>query len=271
MVNGRAPQRSDTDMIVQPLPLQLPTGALAVGAGTLPARIAGADQDLQVSAGEGGISLTPNSNAVFVVAGCRTLPNAADRLSLSSLTVSASSYGAGLALSDQTRRLVGLDHVTVATRRYFERRRPECSRPSRFVDAAGVVRIRMSAQTASLNISDPNDGVAIGVTGRVDQMSAATRLPSQPPVAAISVQGLVKQYGQLRAVDGLSMSVDPGSIYGFVGPNGAGKTTTMRILSTLLTASRGSCASPAWTSRRTPPGCAASLATCRTSSASTTT
>ena len=73
-------------------------------------------------------------------------------------------------------------------------------------------------------------------------MSAAKAAPElQPPVAAISVRGLVKQYGQVRAVDGLSMSVDRGSIYGFVGPNGAGKTTTMRILSTLLNGSRGSC------------------------------
>jgi ABC-2 type transport system ATP-binding protein len=64
---------------------------------------------------------------------------------------------------------------------------------------------------------------------------------TQPTGAAIAVQGLVKQFGQVRAVDRLSMSVDKGSIYGFVGPNGAGKTTTMRILSTLLEADDGTC------------------------------
>lgn len=55
----------------------------------------------------------------------------------------------------------------------------------------------------------------------------------------ILVEGLQKRYGQTRALDGLSMSVAAGSIYGFVGPNGAGKTTTMRILATLLQADGG--------------------------------
>jgi ABC-2 type transport system ATP-binding protein len=49
----------------------------------------------------------------------------------------------------------------------------------------------------------------------------------------IRIEGLVKQYGAVRALDGLTLTVEPGSIYGFLGPNGAGKTTTMRILSGL--------------------------------------
>ena len=57
---------------------------------------------------------------------------------------------------------------------------------------------------------------------------------------AIAVRDLRKAYGRTQAVDGLSMAVAPGSIYGFVGPNGAGKTTTMRVLSTLLTPDTGS-------------------------------
>ncbi len=73
-------------------------------------------------------------------------------------------------------------------------------------------------------------------------MTAGNAISARPPAnAAIAVQGLLKQYGQVRAVDGLTMSVERGSIYGFVGPNGAGKTTTMRVLSTLLTADRGLC------------------------------
>ena len=51
---------------------------------------------------------------------------------------------------------------------------------------------------------------------------------------AIVVEGLVKRYGRLAALDEVSFSVPRGSIYGFLGPNGAGKTTTMRILATLL-------------------------------------
>ena len=56
---------------------------------------------------------------------------------------------------------------------------------------------------------------------------------------SVEVRDLVKSYGGTRAVDGLSMTVTPGSIYGFVGPNGAGKTTTMRVLATLLAPDRG--------------------------------
>jgi len=50
----------------------------------------------------------------------------------------------------------------------------------------------------------------------------------------IRVESLVKIYGKVRALDGLSFSVPERSIFGFVGPNGAGKTTTLKILATLL-------------------------------------
>lgn len=46
----------------------------------------------------------------------------------------------------------------------------------------------------------------------------------------IRVENLVKEFGDVRAVDGLSFELFPGEILGFLGPNGAGKTTTMRIL-----------------------------------------
>ena len=49
----------------------------------------------------------------------------------------------------------------------------------------------------------------------------------------IRIENLVKTYGAVRALDGLSLEVVPGVVYGFLGPNGAGKTTTMRILSGL--------------------------------------
>jgi ABC-2 type transport system ATP-binding protein len=48
--------------------------------------------------------------------------------------------------------------------------------------------------------------------------------------AAIEVQGLSKRHGRTVAVDGLSFSVQPGRVTGFVGPNGAGKSTTMRLI-----------------------------------------
>lgn len=52
-------------------------------------------------------------------------------------------------------------------------------------------------------------------------------------MTAIQIENLVKTYGPVRALDGLSLEVERGSIFGFLGPNGAGKTTTIRILTGL--------------------------------------
>ncbi|WP_025844180.1 ATP-binding cassette domain-containing protein [Brevibacillus agri] len=51
---------------------------------------------------------------------------------------------------------------------------------------------------------------------------------------AVEARGLVKTFGDNRAVDGVDLKVRAGSIYGVLGPNGAGKTTTIRMLATLL-------------------------------------
>ena len=50
------------------------------------------------------------------------------------------------------------------------------------------------------------------------------------PSAAIEVVDLVKHYGEVRAVDGVSLRIDAGEVFGLLGPNGAGKTTTVEIL-----------------------------------------
>ncbi|MRN57290.1 ATP-binding cassette domain-containing protein [Paenibacillus monticola] len=57
---------------------------------------------------------------------------------------------------------------------------------------------------------------------------------------AIEAQGLVKIYGNNRAVDGVDLNVGTGMIYGVLGPNGAGKTTAIRMLATLLRPDAGS-------------------------------
>lgn len=57
---------------------------------------------------------------------------------------------------------------------------------------------------------------------------------------AVEARGLVKKFGDNRAVDGVDLNVRVGSIYGVLGPNGAGKTTTIRMLATLLRPDAGS-------------------------------
>ena len=57
---------------------------------------------------------------------------------------------------------------------------------------------------------------------------------------AIEATGLVKTYGDTRAVDGVDLAVRRGSVYGVLGPNGAGKTTTIRMLATLIRPDAGS-------------------------------
>ena len=56
----------------------------------------------------------------------------------------------------------------------------------------------------------------------------------------IEIENLAKSFGKTKAVDGLSLKIEDGGLYGFVGPNGAGKTTTMKIISGLLQADLGS-------------------------------
>src|SRR5438132_375835 len=61
-------------------------------------------------------------------------------------------------------------------------------------------------------------------------------------VSAISIQGLTKQYGPLKAVNNLTLEVAEGEILGFLGLNGAGKTTTIRMLLDLLRPTAGKAA-----------------------------
>src|SRR5665647_1624042 len=56
---------------------------------------------------------------------------------------------------------------------------------------------------------------------------------------AIRTVGLVKDYGKVRALDGLDLAVESGQVFGFLGPNGAGKSTTIRLLLDLLRPTAG--------------------------------
>ena len=58
-------------------------------------------------------------------------------------------------------------------------------------------------------------------------------MPGNPQVA-ISAEHLVRRFGSVTAVDGVSFTVEPGEIFGFLGPNGSGKTTVIKMLTGLL-------------------------------------
>ena len=57
---------------------------------------------------------------------------------------------------------------------------------------------------------------------------------------AVETHGVARQYGSLLALDNLTIMVQPGEVLGVLGPNGAGKTTAVRVLTTILSPSRGS-------------------------------
>ena len=56
---------------------------------------------------------------------------------------------------------------------------------------------------------------------------------------AVQANTLTKQFGQIKAVDGVSFNIKPGEIFGLIGPNGAGKTTTIRMVCTLIKPTSG--------------------------------
>ena len=78
-----------------------------------------------------------------------------------------------------------------------------------------------------------------GVTGDARRMSEATDVGGRREVA-VSTRKLTKKYGEHLAVDGVSLTVRRGEVYGFLGPNGAGKTTTLRMILGLVRPSGGS-------------------------------
>jgi ABC-type oligopeptide transport system ATPase subunit len=62
---------------------------------------------------------------------------------------------------------------------------------------------------------------------------------NNPPDKMLEVHNVVKRYGSVTAVDGVSFSVNGGEIFGLLGPNGAGKSTTIRMLTTLTKPTAG--------------------------------
>jgi ABC-2 type transport system ATP-binding protein len=63
--------------------------------------------------------------------------------------------------------------------------------------------------------------------------------PEPVEAAMIEVEGLTRRFGDVTAVDGLTLTVNEGEVFGLLGPNGAGKTTTVRMLSCLISRTSG--------------------------------
>jgi ABC-2 type transport system ATP-binding protein len=67
-------------------------------------------------------------------------------------------------------------------------------------------------------------------SGPVGYQGTSPTVRSLRTEPVVRVEGLTKRYGQLTAIDGLSFSLEQGTVTGFLGPNGAGKSTTLRLL-----------------------------------------
>src|ERR1700679_3325436 len=70
----------------------------------------------------------------------------------------------------------------------------------------------------------------------------------------LDVRQLRNEYGELEAVKGISFTLKPGDIFGFIGSNGAGKTTTIRMIATLLEPTSGTATLNGADVRRDPMG-----------------
>ncbi|MDA4113455.1 MAG: ATP-binding cassette domain-containing protein [Thaumarchaeota archaeon] len=70
-------------------------------------------------------------------------------------------------------------------------------------------------------------------------MASVQETPNADSSYIVKVENLSKNFGKLKAVDGVSFEVKRGEIFGFLGPNGAGKSTTIKMLTTLLHPSSG--------------------------------
>ncbi|HET8926540.1 MAG TPA: ATP-binding cassette domain-containing protein [Microbacterium sp.] len=103
---------------------------------------------------------------------------------------------------------------------------PEVAAPER---AAPEVPADPEPEPALLD--EPDESVA-AIVDAVVEIPAA----SEP---ALELRGIVKVFGDTRAVDGIDLTVPAGSFYGIVGPNGAGKTTTLSMIAGLLRPTRG--------------------------------
>ncbi len=105
-----------------------------------------------------------------------------------------------------------------------------------------LTRSKNSGNRLDLTCDAGSNGGPVGSWGRfmhLENPPYGSRAGGQTPMAIIEVEGLSKNYGPVKALNGISFSVNKGEIIGLLGPNGAGKTTTMKILSGYLQPTEG--------------------------------
>jgi ABC-2 type transport system ATP-binding protein len=80
------------------------------------------------------------------------------------------------------------------------------------------------------------------LAGQAEQIAVLEARPTEPPPGpvVVAVSSLVRRFGEVTAVNGISFEVRASEIFGFLGPNGAGKSTTINMLCTLLRPTAGS-------------------------------
>src|SRR6478736_1075303 len=104
--------------------------------------------------------------------------------------------------------------------------------------------VRTERATRQLEVAKPAPGARIehralhrvpGVVVEVTELTKVFRVPEREAGLRASLRSLVNRtWREVRAVDGISFTIEAGEVVGFLGPNGAGKTTTLKMLSGLL-------------------------------------
>src|SRR5262245_25652414 len=92
-----------------------------------------------------------------------------------------------------------------------------------------------SCSRSSIIAGQRTEGRPRGVLlARRRHLLASLEVPQFAAAPAVSVEGIVKRFGETVALSGVDLEVAQGTVFGLLGPNGAGKTTLVRVLATLL-------------------------------------
>ncbi len=105
---------------------------------------------------------------------------------------------------------------------------------ARVIDARPTSPTLEDVFVSSIEAATPGDAIH---TNKQPPLGAVEPITDK---YAVTVENLTKKFGNFTAVNGISFTVRPGEIFGFLGPNGSGKTTTIRMLTGLLPATAGS-------------------------------